>query len=146
MTPDTLTELLHRHIPLTAAMQVRVSACNETQVMISAPLQPNLNIHGTAFGGSLAILGILSGWTLLHHALQVRGIAAKIVIQKNECEFLEPVEQEFTAEAVLPEAAQWESFLAALQRNRRARIRLNSEVRAGAGAAVKSSGTFVAIL
>ena len=146
MTPEQLTRLLHQHIPLTAAMQVQVRVCEPARVVIAAPLAPNLNIHGTAFGGSLAILGILSGWTLLYHALQARGLAAKLVIQKNECEYLEPVAQEFSAESQCPAAAEWEAFCEQLVQRGRARLAVASTVFADGRAAVKSSGTFVAIL
>lgn len=144
MTPEQLTALLHRHIPLTATMQVQVRHSEAERVVIAAPLAPNINVHGTAFGGSLAILGILSGWTLLHATMQRHGLAAKLVIQKHECEFLEPVAAEFSAESRLPEA-EAEAFLQTLRKGRRARISLRSTIHAGAGTAVESRATFVAV-
>lgn len=145
MTPDETTAYLHRHIPLTAALGARVLDCGGERVRIAAPLAPNLNHRNTAFGGSLATLGILSGWTLLHFALRNAGIEARLVIQHSECEYLEPAAEEFVAESCLP-AASWPRFLATLQRHRRARIRVESVIHAGAHEAVRGSGTYVALL
>lgn len=145
MTPEAMTDYLHQHIPLTAALGARVLLCSEKSVRISAPLQPNLNHRNTAFGGSLATLGILSGWTLLHFALRARGVEARLVIQKSECEFLEPVAHEFIAESTLPEA-EWERFLATLTKHRRARIAIGSAISADGRAAVAASGSYVALL
>lgn len=145
MTPLQLTSFLHNNIPLTAAMQVEVRECGENRLLIAAPLAPNRNHHGTAFGGSLAVLGIIACWSLLHHALTRRGIAAKLVVQKNECEYFEPVGGEILAHSTLP-AVEWEAFVSTLQQKKRARIVLQSEIHAGTRAAVKSTGTFVAII
>src|SRR5437773_915061 len=103
MTPDALTEYLHQHIPLTAALGARALRCDAHEIEISAPLKPNLNHRGTAFGGSLATLGIVSGWALLHLALRREHMTARLVIQRSECEFAEPVEDGFAAISRLPE-------------------------------------------
>ena len=145
MTPDALTDYLHSHIPLTRAIGARVRSCAQGRVSISAPLAPNLNHRNTAFGGSLATLGILSGWTVLHCALREHGIEARVVVQKHDCDFLEPVADEFTAESALsPE--QWQRFVATLKRYQRARISVTSEIRAGGTLVVKSTGTFVGLV
>lgn len=140
-----MTAYLHQHIPLTAALAARVEICELQRVRISAPLRPNLNHRNTAFGGSLATLGILSGWTLLHFALREQGIEARLVIQKSECEFTLPVADEFVAESLLPEP-EWTRFIATLAKRKRARITVRSEISAEGKLAVKSSGTFVAML
>lgn len=144
MTPEAMTEYLHQHIPLTAALGARVLECGEARVRIAAPLAPNLNHRNTAFGGSLATLGILSGWTLLHFALRARGIEARLVIQKSACEFIEPVAEEFIAESALP-AAEWERFVATLARHRRARIEVSSIIHAAGQPAVTATGSYVAL-
>jgi thioesterase domain-containing protein len=130
---------------LTAALGAEVLSCEAGRVRVAAPLAPNLNHRNTAFGGSLATLGIVSGWALLHFALRRENIDARLVIQKNECEFIEPVAQEFVAESCLPEA-EWQRFVNTLTRRRRARIVVQSDIRAAGLLAVKSSGTYVALL
>lgn len=130
--PVSLTAFLHEQIPLTAAMQLQVQACGEGRLRLSAPLPPNRNPHGTVFGGSLATLGIVAGWTLLHVELAQCGLQPSLVIQHYDCDYLAPAAANFTAEAQLPE--DWPRFVEALQAGRRARldvaVRLTCEDRA----------------
>jgi len=144
MSPENFTEYLHRNIPLTAAMQLRVTGGGAGRIELLAPLPPNRNHRDTAFGGSLATLGIVSGWALLQQELRRHGLDARIVIQRSECEYVEPVEADFTARCSLP-AEDWERFLATLRKRGRARITLYSSLCSAGREAVRHSGTFVAL-
>ncbi|MDE0855933.1 MAG: YiiD C-terminal domain-containing protein [Nevskia sp.] len=144
MSPEAYTEYLHRHIPLTAAMQLRVLHSGGDGIELVAPLAPNRNHRDTAFGGSLATLGIVSGWALLQQGLRQEGLDARIVVQKSECEFLEPADAEFSAESRLP-AQDWPRFLATLRKRGRARITVHSVLRCAGHDVVQHSGTFVAL-
>jgi thioesterase domain-containing protein len=144
MSPEAFTEYLHRNIPLTAAMQLRVLRGDEHGIELAAPLAPNRNHRDTAFGGSLATLGIVAGWTLLQQGLEREGLEARIVVQKSECEFLQPVAAEFFAESRLP-AEEWPRFLATLRKRGRARITVHSTLRSAGQEVVRHSGTFVAL-
>lgn len=143
MTPEAYTEYLHHHIPLTAAMQLRVLHCTDGRIELCAPLQPNLNHRGTAFGGSLVTVGIACGWTLLQRGLADAGVEARIVVQKSECDYLLPAEQAFTARSALPE--EWPQFLEALHKRGRARITVHSSIDSGGREVVRHSGVFVAV-
>lgn len=145
MTPETLTAYLHKEVPLTAAMQIRVVSCAPNSVEIAAPLDANINLHGTAFAGSLATLGLISGWTLLNAALRDAKIKAHLVAQKSECTFHAPGTQELRANASLPPAL-WSEFLSALNKKGRARITVVTEVRTGDTLAVTHTGTYAAKL
>jgi len=144
MSPEALTEYLHRNIPLTAAMQLRVLQCGDGSIELVAPLAPNRNHRDTAFGGSLATLGIVTGWALLQQSLGQEGVEARVVVQKSECEFLEPVAEEFFSAGSLP-AEEWTQFLATLRKRGRARITIHSRLRSAGREVVRHSGTFVAI-
>ena len=144
MSPEALTEYLHRNIPLTAAMQLRVLQCGDGSIELVAPLAPNRNHRDTAFGGSLATLGIVTGWALLQQSLGQEGVEARVVVQKSECEFLEPVAEEFFSAGSLP-AAEWTRFLDTLSKRGRARITIHSALRCAGREVVRHSGTFVAI-
>ena len=144
MSPEALTEYLHRNIPLTAAMQLRVLQCGDGSIELVAPLAPNRNHRDTAFGGSLATLGIVTGWALLQQSLSQEGVEARVVVQKSECEFLEPVTAEFISASSLP-AEEWTQFLATLRKRGRARITIFSALRSAGREVVRHSGTFVAL-
>lgn len=143
MSPEAFTEFLHGEIPLTAAMQVRVLRMAAGEVEISAPLLPNRNVHGTAFAGSLATLGLISGWVVLDRALLDAGFEAHLVAQKNKCDFHAPATQELRAVARVP-AEEWARFIAALSSKRLARINVVTEIHAGSTMVVTHTGTYAA--
>ena len=121
-----LDAFLHEQIPLTAAMSLRVLHADGERLRIAAPLQPNRNPHGTVFGGSLATLGIVAGWTLLHRLLQAHAPDAALVIQHYDCDYLAPADREFVAEAHLPD--DWPRFIAALREKGRARCEVQVQL------------------
>ena len=73
---------LHDQIPLTQAMGVRLESYDASGLILTAPLAPNHNHLGTAFGGSLATLAILAGYTLLW--LELGDRSSHIVIQESQ--------------------------------------------------------------
>ncbi|GAC1626840.1 MAG: YiiD C-terminal domain-containing protein [Nevskia sp.] len=145
MTPQALTDYLHRHIPLTAAMALRVVAFDEQRMAIAAPLAPNVNHRGSAFGGSLATLAIVSGWALLDRALSRAGVDAHLMVRNSDCDFREAVRGEFTAVSCLPETA-WPRFLATLRKHRRAAIEIETLISADGRALVTQRGRYAAVL
>lgn len=144
MNPEQFTEFLHRSIPLTAALGARVIELGEQQVRLSAPLSPNLNHHGTAFGGSLATLGILAGWVALHHGMERAGVTGSLVVRQTTLDYLKPVTGELLAESRLPDGT-WQEFVAALREARRAKIEVFSVLRCGDADAVRVRGSYVAL-
>lgn len=145
MKAEELTAYLHRQIPLLAAVHAEAVTGDAEHVVLRAPLAPNRNHHETAFGGSLALMGILSGWTLLHLALEREGLAPRLMVQKSECEFLEPVGADFTAETHRP-VEHWPRFVATLKRYGRGRIEAQTRIRCGSADAVLHRGTYAAVL
>ncbi len=145
MSPAELTAYLHQHIPLTAALGARVTRSDKHEIEIHAPFAPNVNHRGTAFGGSLATLGILSGWAVLHQALTREKISARLVIQKSECGFIEPVNADFVAVSRIG-TKEWTKFVATLKRYNRARITVTSSISAKGREAVTHEGAYVALI
>jgi len=137
MDPDAVQRYLHEHIPLSSAMETRVTAATSREVVLEAPLAPNLNHRATAFGGSVAALAILAGWTLVHLRLRSERIEARTVIQRSDVRYLAPVEGTFDARAAEPTPDAWRRFLASLRRWGRGRIRISVQIRE-AGALVGS--------
>jgi thioesterase domain-containing protein len=144
MTLDEITAYVHAAIPITASLGARVEAYDGGSVRLSAPLAPNLNHRGTAFGGSLSAVAILSGWVLVHLKLREAGITARLVIQRSALDFEAPVDGDFTATATLPAKAAWDRFLATLTRHRSARVTVPSTLAGPSGAGGRHEGTFVA--
>jgi len=145
MSPNELQQFLHRSVPLSQAMQMCVESVDVEQLVLSAPLEPNLNQHGTVFGGSAATLGVLSAWSLLHVRLTQQGLPCKLVVQRGAMEYEAPMSGNFTATATLADSADWDHFVATFQAHGKARIRVQATLRSGVRRAGLYSGEFVAL-
>jgi thioesterase domain-containing protein len=141
----SIEEYLHRHIPISRAMRIRVISAGEAGVRLAAELEPNLNHQSTAFGGSVSSLAILSAWTLAHVGLRERGIEARLVIQKSTVDFILPIDREFEAFCASPSAEQWRRFVAGIERRGRGRLHLAAEVSSNGAVAAAFHGHYVAL-
>lgn len=144
MTLDELTAYLHARIPVTRSLGAVAVLYDGTRLRLAAPLAPNVNQQGTAFGGSMSALAIVAGWALLHLKLRERGIENRLVIQRSTLDFEAPVDGDFTATATLPAAAQWERFLLTLERHGRARVKVAAAVGRASGTGATHEGTYAA--
>jgi len=134
-------------IPLTRAMQLRVQDYDGDRLVLAAPLAPNINDKGCAFGGSLVGLLTLAGWGLLVLRLRSEGRSCDVFVQDSEVRYLAPVWGDFTAEARLGDGESWSSFSAALATRGRARIGVRCRVPlATGGDACTLTARFVAIV
>jgi thioesterase domain-containing protein len=136
---------LYDHIPITKHLKVHVDKYNGTSIELSAPLAENINHRDSAFGGSLASVAILAGWTIIHLALLEAELNSRLVIQKSSMDFLDPVMTDFRAECSLP-VDTWPRFLKMLRLKGKARITLTSTVYSGSQIVGKHEGTFVAVM
>jgi thioesterase domain-containing protein len=120
-------------IPLARAMQLRVHSYDENGLALAAPLAPNINDKGCAFGGSLLSLLTLAGWGLIVLRLRELNHACDIFVQNSEVRYLAPVWEDFIAHARVAEDESWEEFVRALQTNGRARLGVACHVALAAG-------------
>ena len=146
-SPTTrLQQYLHNHIPLAATMQVRVDAHTPQQsLVLAAPLAPNVNDKGCAFGGSLASLMTLAGWGLIELALQAQGEDCDVYVQDSTLRYQAPVRGDLRAAARLGDGEDWQTFFAQLAARGRGRLATVIEVHDGAGtSACSMTARFVA--
>ena len=141
-----IEEYLHEHIPLSRAMEVSVMKADETGVVLSAPLEPNINHRETVFGGSASSIAILAAWSVVHFGLQREGVSCRVVIRKNAMSYDRPIAGGFTARCDAPAAEAWQRFLAVLRRRKIARIVLVSVLEFEGEVAGKMEGVFAAIV
>jgi thioesterase domain-containing protein len=143
---NEVNSCLHENIPMTAAMAAEVAFYDGRQVTVCVPLRPNRNHSHTAFGGSLAALGIVAGWVLLYLKLKEEGLGFSLVIGRSSFDFLAPVESDFNATCQLPPGWEWRGFLRSLKRRGRARITLQAEIKDSSAVAGRHKGFYVAVL
>lgn len=143
MTPREIEQFFHAKIPLTAAMGVRVEGYDTERLILAAPLTANHNHLGTAFGGSLAALLILSGYGLLW--LELGDAESHIVVRNTLLDYLRPVRDPLRAICARPAASELATFKQTFARRGKARIELHATIEQEGQVAVAFRGLFVAI-
>jgi thioesterase domain-containing protein len=136
---------LHRNIPLSAAMGVRVKVATPRRVELTAPFAPNINHQATVFGGSASALAMLCAWTFVHLGLRREKIEAAIVIQRNSLTYDVPMQEDFVAVSTLADDAAWGRFVKTIERHGRGRIALTARLLCGGRQAASFEGDFVAL-
>jgi thioesterase domain-containing protein len=140
-----LQGLIAAEIALATHIGVVVDTADDDYLVLRAPLEPNANHQGTAFGGSLYSLAALTGWAWATRYLAVSDIAAYAVIQESSMRFLLPVRGELSAHLRKPAAADVDKFRKMLERAGRGRIQLRVELRDGTTLAALFEGSFAAM-
>ena len=140
---EQIQELLHIKIPITRVMGVRVEDYDGERLVLSAPLEANVNHLGTAFGGSLHALAVLSGYGLLW--LELKDTECHIVIRRSSISYERPVRGELRATCVRPREVVLEEFKQTFRQKGKARIALTAAIEDQGEVAVRFEGIFVAI-
>jgi thioesterase domain-containing protein len=143
---DYLQKRIAGEFMLAKHIGIVVESADDSAVVLRAPLALNANYKGTAFGGSLYSVAVLTGWAWVTRYLAARGFAADAVIQESSVRFLVPVQGELRASVAAPSDAQIEKFRKMLQRAGRGRIRLRVEIIYNQTLAALFEGVFAAAL
>jgi len=120
-----LQQFLQDNIPLAKATGATVAELSDAGLSVHAPLAPNSNHHGTAFGGSLYVVALAAGWGLTYLLLREAEIEAALFVQHAEADYLAPVTGELHALAERPSQRALNSFIKALRSNGRARLQIS---------------------
>ena len=137
-----LEKYLHEQIPASAALKIKVNNCSETKVELSAPLSANLNHKNTAFGGSLSVIAILAGWSLIF--MRLYGVKNEIVIQESSISYLKAVKDDFLSICKYEDSKRWERFSQSFNRRGKGRIIVESSIYCNNEVVAKHTGTYVA--
>jgi len=106
-----LTQKIRGAIPLSESMQFSIDSLSQEAIRVSAPLQPNINIHGTGFAGSIYSLAVLTGWALCTHIMDELAMDGDLVVGKAEISYRAPVKADLECHCQAT-AEQRQSFLA----------------------------------
>ena len=149
-TPGTALAALAAHfaaMPPVAALQPTVDAVGDGRLRLRAPLAPNINDKGCAFGGSLVSLMTIAAWGLVFLELAQAGIEADIFVADSRVRYLKPVFEDIVVEAGFDDPSERATLVGTLRRQGRASIRLKSEsMLADGGVAASFVGRYVAIV
>jgi thioesterase domain-containing protein len=120
-------------IPLARAMQLQIAAYGPNGLTLLAPLAPNINDKGCAFGGSLASLLTLSCWALVVLRLRAIGEDCDVYVQDSQLRYLAPVWGEIRAESRIAEGESWDAFFAMIGARGKGRLRILASVSDASG-------------
>lgn len=123
-----LIRFIRDEIPLARSMDLQLQGCDEDSLTLAAPLAPNVNDKGCAFGGSLVSLMTLSGWALVELALRRRGQQCDVFVGESSVRYLTPLWQDFRSVARLAADASWSGFFSTLAARGKARIEVSCNV------------------
>ena len=140
---QAIDQFLHRKIPMTAAMGVRVESYSAEGIVITAPLEPNHNHLGTAFGGSLSAIATLAGYSLIW--LELGNPEAHVVIRDSSIRFRLPVRRDIRAICRPPAPEELARFQAEFESSGKARIELEVVIEEEGRMALEFRGTYVAL-
>ena len=145
-TIKTLERTLHSEVPLTEKMGLRVEEHDENELLLHADFEPNINIHGTAFGGSLYSICAVTCWGMLHLRFEEEGIPAHCVLGRADIVYLLPVKGDIKARCRLPEDGSVAQMLQNLKSGQKSRIELKAEIYTEDGVAVVYTGNYSAFI
>ena len=124
-----LQNKLYNEIPLTKVMKIKIQDYNENELIITAPLKININDKGTAFGGSLSTITIISAWSLCWLISKELGFNSNnIVIIKNETSFRKPVTKDIICHTKKPSNEEIKLLKEKLLTKRSASIKIESAI------------------
>ncbi len=120
-----LQAIWYEQIPLSKAMDMRIVDFVDNTLTCRASLGPNVNVHGTAFAGSLYAVQALTGWGLMHLQLRLHGLDASIVIANGQIDYAKPVAEDITVQCSFGDQA---AAMDKLKTTGKGRFQLNCEV------------------
>jgi thioesterase domain-containing protein len=142
----TLEAHILEHIPLARAMQLSVPRYSGEELEMAAPLAPNINDKGCAFGGSMASLLTLAGWGLIELGLRAQGLHCDIYVGDSQLRYREPVWRELRGTARFAEEGALKHVIAAVREQGKGRADVVCEIAGEHGAAATLTARFVAKL
>ena len=71
---EKLKQFFLDHLPITQFMGLEVESYDGDTLILTAPLEPNINDKQTAFGGSLYNTAVMACWGMIYLKTQEKGI------------------------------------------------------------------------
>lgn len=141
---EKLQKKLHNEIPLTKVMNIKIKEYNNKHLITTAPLEININDKGTAFGGSLSTMTIISSWSVCWLISQELGFDSKnIVVIKNENTYKKPVTKDIFCYTQKPSVEQIEIVRKKLKEKGSASIKITSSIIEDDDVCVEFEGRYV---
>ena len=118
MDKQKLEQRIRSGIPITAHMDFRILELTENSITVRGGGEENVNVHGTAFAGSLYAITTLSLWAMVTSRLPEK---ATLVMAKAEIQYNKPVVGDIVACCEIDRETM-DAFLKNLETDGRARL------------------------
>lgn len=126
---NQLQNKLFNEIPLTKIMNIQINDYNSKELITTAPLDININDKGTAFGGSLSTITIISAWSMCWLITKELGYDSNnIVVIKNENSYKRPVTKNIFCYTKKPSFEEIIRLKNKLEEKRSASIKIESSI------------------
>jgi thioesterase domain-containing protein len=132
----------HRDIPLAAAMAIAIDSYDGATLAVRAPLNPNRNLHGTAFAGSLFSACVLTAWGATWLKFREQGLVGQIVVVDSTIRYRRAVSGDLVCRCT-PDDAAVAACLEKFQELGRGSIVLECRIDSGDKLAVAFTATYV---
>jgi len=125
---EKLKHFFIEHLPITQFMGLEVESYDGETLILTAPLEPNINDKKTAFGGSLYNTAVMACWGMIYLKTQEKNISCNQVVTEGSMKYLAPVEGRIRAICHAPSEEELVGFFEHFERKGRARIGLEAAV------------------
>jgi len=125
---EKLKKFFIDHLPITQFMGLEVESYDGEALILTAPLEPNINDKQTAFGGSLYNTAVMACWGMIYLKTQEKNISCNQVVTEGSMKYLAPVKGRIRAICHTPSEEDLASFFEHFERKGRARIALEAAV------------------
>ena len=140
MNAEQLQQRICQGIPLANHMGFRVCELDANKITVSANQEANINVHGTAFAGSLYSVCTLALWGLVTARLPSH---AALVLAEGQIQYRQPVLGDIVAHCEIIEQ-QMDGFLSDLQAQGKVRLNATVVVPSAEGVAAQYTATVYA--
>ena len=137
-----LTDFFDNYLPITEFMGLRVEHYDGTQLVLHAPLGPNINDKATAFGGSLYNAAVMACWGLVYLKTQEGGLVCNQVVAEGHIKYLAPVKGDIYASCNAPSEVDLANFFERFNSHGKASITLTAVIECGGKKAVEFEGRY----
>ena len=139
-----LQDIWHKTIPLSKAMDLQISYCDNAKLITRCDADFNQNLHHTMFAGSIYTLATLTGWGWVYLALQEKqqtqtNLAGDIVLADANIRYHSPIKGLAYGKVVKEDVSgQFDNLL----QGKKARINIVAHVYCGEKIAATFKGSY----
>ena len=125
---EKLKQFFLDHLPITQFMGLEVESYDGDTLILTAPLEPNINDKQTAFGGSLYNAAVMACWGMVYLKTQEKNIECNQVVAEGSMKYIAPVSGRIRAICHAPSEEELAVFFESFDLKGRAKIALKAAI------------------